>query len=334
MNHAAPLASPAETPLVPPPRARWDEGRLATKIVILLSLALVGGLLIGGFDARLGDRLWPGALAMFGAWLLLAAIGRRWIVAPYDTLRHWLNIQSHGPATTGLRQLPVHRRDEVGAVCRAIHAICTRAMREHHEAQRLRRTLDATIEAETARATGHLRLLAMRDDLTDLGNRRFLDEHLEPLIEAAVRTETDVVCVAIDLDYFKEVNDTLGHAEGDKLLVLLATLLRGCIRAGDLAIRLGGDEFVAILPGADLKRGIDLADRVRSLFLQQVRYLNVGEEHGPDISAGVASLGADGCRDGSELIHHADRHLYAAKHVGRGVTVAPALRADEPAWSL
>lgn len=315
----------SQTPSPPPQRAAWDEGPLSAKVVILLSLALVTGLLIGGFDARMGDRLWPGALALFGVWLLLTSVGRRWIVSPYETLGHWLNIQSHGPAATGLRQLPVHRRDDVGTVSRAIHSICSRAIREHHEVQRLRRTLDATVEAETARATGQLRQLAMRDDLTDLGNRRFLDEHLEPLIEASLRSKTDVVCVAIDLDRFKDVNDAMGHAEGDKLLVLLATLLRGSIRPGDLAVRLGGDEFVAILPGADLKRGIDLADRVRALFLQQVRHLSSGDGPRPNISAGVASLVNDGCRGGAELIHHADRHLYGAKRAGRGRTVAPAL---------
>lgn len=324
MKDVAAIESPMPGTRTP---SRWDEGRLATKVVVLVSLALVGGLLIGGLDARLGDRLWPGALAMFGVWLLLVSTSRRWIVAPYDTLAHWLNIQSHGPATTGLRHLPVHRRDDVGTVSRAIHSICSRAIREHHEVQRLRRTLDATVEAETARATGHLRQLAMRDDLTDLGNRRFLDEHLGPLIGAAHRSGTDVVCVAIDLDRFKEVNDARGHAEGDKLLVLLATLLRGSARPGDLTVRLGGDEFVAILPGADLKRGIDLADHVRALFRQQMRHIS--NDLRPDVSAGVASLAADGCATGSELLHHADRHLYTAKRAGRGVTVAPALRVDE-----
>ncbi len=93
-------------------------------------------------------------------------------------------------------------------------------------------------------------------------------------------------------------------------------------------MRLGGDEFVAILPGADMKRGIDLADRVRTLFLQQLRPLGDFGDAGPNLSAGVASLHSDRCANGADLLRHADRHLYAAKRTQRGVTVAPAVPAD------
>lgn len=159
----------------------------------------------------------------------------------------------------------------------------------------------------------------MRDPLTNLGNRRFLDEQLPALVDATRETGTELICVMMDMDNFKAVNDALGHAEGDRLLRLIGQLIAGSARQGDMSVRLGGDEFVVFMPGADHGRAQALADHVRMHFKQQTRVMHPQGPHA-DISAGVAALLADGLDDAEALMAQADHRLYRAKGAGKGVT--------------
>jgi diguanylate cyclase (GGDEF)-like protein len=149
-----------------------------------------------------------------------------------------------------------------------------------------------------------VRVLSLTDPLTGLANRRHLELVLERAWPAALRGEGLAVAV-LDLDRFKEVNDTGGHPAGDQLLRTVADALRGEARGADTVARLGGDEFVLVLPGADEAGARALVERVRR------RLAGVAE-----FSAGVAAYGP-GQESAEGLVREADRRLYEEKRRGR-----------------
>jgi diguanylate cyclase (GGDEF)-like protein len=201
----------------------------------------------------------------------------------------------------------------------AVREIAIHRIRDHHDARQLRRTLDDRITRATRTAVSELQKMAMRDPMTDLGNRRFLETQLPRLVEAARVSDTDLLCIAIDLDNFKQANDVLGHKTGDDLIKLVAQLMQSACRDTDLAVRLGGDEFVLFMPGATLERAEELMAQMRRLYLQRTAVL-LGDEVHTSLSIGAASLKQDRCADGAELMDQADRHLYRAKRRGKGIT--------------
>lgn len=160
-----------------------------------------------------------------------------------------------------------------------------------------------------------LRHKAYHDALTDLPNRQLFADRLHAALHQARRHRRSVALMLVDLDHFKEVNDSLGHAAGDALLVEVADGLRGCVREADTVSRLGGDEFAILLTetGVD-QEAVDVAQRVLARVAQPF-LLEAGRA---DVSAsiGIARYPLDG--DSSErLMKHADMAMYAAKAAGR-----------------
>jgi len=300
---------------------RLDEAPLGAKVMILVLAAAVFGALVGLAEAQLGHRFWPLMVGLTVVSVGLIAASQHWVAWPVDRLVSRLERIAKTRASNLLKELPTARPDEVGRIAGAFHTVAADSMRCNHEARRLRRTLDSSIEKATLNATRRLREIAMRDPLTNLGNRRFLDDQLPALVEATTDTGTELICIMIDLDNFKAVNDTLGHAAGDELLRLVGELVSGAARQQDMAVRLGGDEFVLFLPGADRRRAANLIDRVRMLFRQQTRAMHPAGPHA-DLSAGVAALLADRLPDGEALLERADQNLYHAKGAGKGTTFA------------
>jgi diguanylate cyclase (GGDEF)-like protein len=170
--------------------------------------------------------------------------------------------------------------------------------------------------AERQRLETRLRTLAEHDPLTGLMNRAALTEALRRSLALATRQKWSVAVVFIDLDKFKEVNDSLGHAAGDELLRQIASRLQGCLRESDLLGRLGGDEFIvvaeALLDGP--RNAIELADK---LLMQMKRpFLVDGRPLSMGFSAGIAIYPGDG--DTPEaLVANADAAMYQAKEQGR-----------------
>jgi diguanylate cyclase (GGDEF)-like protein len=161
-----------------------------------------------------------------------------------------------------------------------------------------------------------LRLQSIRDPLTGLYNRRYLEETLERELHRAARHHTPLGVIMLDIDHFKNFNDTFGHAAGDQLLQHLGTYLRANSRKEDIVCRYGGEEIVLIMPDATptdvFKRAEQLRLGVKDL---QVQYR--GQSLGViTLSAGVAACHPPEtpCAD---LLHEADRALYRAKRAGR-----------------
>ncbi|MGN6389696.1 MAG: diguanylate cyclase, partial [Burkholderiaceae bacterium] len=153
----------------------------------------------------------------------------------------------------------------------------------------------------------HLEELSATDELTGLKNRRAFDHILESEWAFSSRYETPLSLLALDLDHFKQVNDTLGHPAGDKLLRDVAHVLKRNDRANDTAARIGGEEFVVVLPNTDMQGAAILAERIR----REVEAIGV-----TTISIGIAGRD-DTVREPKSMIKAADDALYAAKRSGR-----------------
>jgi diguanylate cyclase (GGDEF)-like protein len=165
-----------------------------------------------------------------------------------------------------------------------------------------------------AQAVKIARQRAATDELTTLSNRRALKDEMD----AGDRWHSALIL--LDLDHFKEVNDTLGHAAGDVALKHVARILRECLRDGDVAARVGGEEFAVWLPGADLPLALEIAERLRALVEQQpFRYQ--GSAHALTISCGVTACPAPAVHP-DNLMSTADAALYQAKRDGRNRVVA------------
>jgi diguanylate cyclase len=157
--------------------------------------------------------------------------------------------------------------------------------------------------------------LALYDALTGLPNRKLLDERLKQALAKARRNKGHVALLFIDLDKFKPINDTYGHAYGDLLLKEVAKRLHDCMRESDTACRLGGDEFVALLPEIN---GEEATMKVATKILRRLTlpYEVVGHVFDISASIGVALYPDDGA-DGKALMKSADLAMYEAKNSGR-----------------
>jgi diguanylate cyclase (GGDEF)-like protein len=173
----------------------------------------------------------------------------------------------------------------------------------------------ATAALKNAQLHAHVQKMALTDALTNVYNRRGFHEFGWRLFESARRFHRPLSVIMIDLDEFKEVNDTWGHAIGDQVLVGVAERLSRNVREVDLLARLGGDEFAILLPETDLPTGVKVAERLRQL-LAETPIMTDREMVSISVSIGIARLSTQ-TEDLSSLIDHADVGLYEAKQNGR-----------------
>jgi diguanylate cyclase (GGDEF)-like protein/PAS domain S-box-containing protein len=169
---------------------------------------------------------------------------------------------------------------------------------------------------EEARDDAERRLqhLALHDGLTDLPNRMFFRERLDHALKRTRRRHEQLVVLLLDLDQFKDINDSFGHAVGDEVLQEVARRLAVVTRDGDSIARLGGDEFAILLPNASEEEGRKVAGRVSNGLKEPIvvgaRAIDV------DISAGLAVFPGDGT-DAETLLQRADAAMYVAKRAQR-----------------
>jgi diguanylate cyclase (GGDEF)-like protein len=166
----------------------------------------------------------------------------------------------------------------------------------------------------TLRLVRRLHELSRRDALTGLPNRRAADEQIEGLLERLRRLRSPFALLLVDADHFKRINDSQGHAIGDRALVHLGALLQRHARSVDLVARFGGEEFVLLLPDCDRDTALQVAERLRQEVVDEPLRLGA-RKLGLSVSVGLA-LAREG-ESAAELMGRADRALYRAKHQGR-----------------
>ncbi len=177
--------------------------------------------------------------------------------------------------------------------------------------------------------------LGYQDGLTNAYNRRYFDERLKHEVDRCVRRKTDVVCLFIDVDFFKQINDQHGHQVGDAVLVRLVALMSEQVRSSDIVARYGGEEFAVILPDTGIQLAHEVAERIRSKVEAQKLII---DDHtlGITVSIGLASLSQIRHQQDTEekepshfdtdnldqlLLGKADEALYQAKQTGRNQVV-------------
>jgi diguanylate cyclase (GGDEF)-like protein len=168
---------------------------------------------------------------------------------------------------------------------------------------------------EAKRLMSTLRESALRDPMTGLHNRRFLQEYVDILVSYTDRNKTSFAVLMADLDYFKQVNDTYGHEAGDATLKELAKTLTSCVRSSDLVIRYGGEEFLMILRDTDPDKSMQVAEKIREA-IENMKVELTGTVVQRTISVGVAGY-PDDSSSFWQVVKYADVALYQAKDTGR-----------------
>jgi diguanylate cyclase (GGDEF)-like protein len=177
--------------------------------------------------------------------------------------------------------------------------------------------------SERKRMEEELAHRATHDSLTGLANRVLIESSLKEAIVAARRLDAPVGLLIADLDHFKEINDSLGHHAGDKVLQVVADRWRAALRHDDILGRLAGDEFAVILPRADAYTSEAIAQRLVRALAEPISF--DGQELRVGTSIGLATYPADGL-DVDDLVRIADHAMYAAKRGGGGCQPAAGVR--------
>jgi diguanylate cyclase (GGDEF)-like protein len=164
------------------------------------------------------------------------------------------------------------------------------------------------------------------DMLTQVANRRFFDRRLREEVSQWLRREGEISCLLVDLDRFKQINDTHGHQSGDQVLQAVAAALSQGLRVSDVLARYGGEEFVLLLPETGKERAVEIAERLRSAVARVAIKASRGQHLRVTASFGVASLHSSQHatlhEPGVWLIRQADQALYRAKAQGRNCVMA------------
>lgn len=193
--------------------------------------------------------------------------------------------------------------------------------RSEEALKRARDELNAKVQERTAELTEankRLNELTITDSLTGLFNHRYLMKTLEREFLRSVRYKRSLALLLMDIDHFKDVNDTYGHPCGDMVLKETASIFKAGLRRSDVIARYGGDEIAVVLPEADSATALEVAEKLR-LTLEQKSFVWDQAVFSVTCSAGVASTADQGVRDWDQLLDSADKALYRAKESGRNV---------------
>jgi diguanylate cyclase (GGDEF)-like protein len=220
------------------------------------------------------------------------------------------------------KPLTAGRPGESGFLALAFNDMMARIAAQRKELVEANETLEKKVEIRTQElreAAEKLEKMAQIDALTGLANRRALMDQGERRVSSAVHGAGDLVCFMIDLDNFKNVNDTLGHAMGDEVIRIAADTLRGCCRPDDLPARLGGDEFTVLMGAEAAPRVVVIAQRLQDDFRTRIdaALKDAPAKSRPSMSIGVASLRSADVASLADLMSRADTALYQAKHGGK-----------------
>lgn len=166
---------------------------------------------------------------------------------------------------------------------------------------------------------GKLRKEIITDKLTGAKNRNYLNDVTQKMYSLAKRRDEPLSIILCDIDWFKNINDTYGHAAGDKVLVSFSNVIESSLRTEDILIRIGGEEFIILLPFNDIEKAMLTAERLRAAINEQA--MDIGIET-INISASFGVVQVDIAKSIDDNINHADIALYEAKRSGRNKVVA------------
>jgi two-component system cell cycle response regulator len=217
------------------------------------------------------------------------------------------------------------RRKLTQALEMGVNDYLTRPVDKNELVARVRTQLRKKRYADRLRHNVQLSLeMAITDQLTGLHNRRYMSRHLDTLVSSARKNGRPLAFVIMDIDYFKQVNDTHGHDIGDEVLKEFANRINANVRGLDLACRYGGEEFVVVMPDTDMSFAYSISERLRqSIETTPVKISRAPHALNITISIGIASL-ENGDASAEALLRRADQALYRAKRSGRNKVVADA----------
>ena len=220
------------------------------------------------------------------------------------------------PEAQSIVCVPVKGREKVLGVIELVNTSSKKRFREE-DIPILKNLADyAAIALENARYVKRIHELTITDDCTALYNARHLSFVLDAEIYRSTRYSYEFSVVFIDLDHFKQVNDTHGHLLGSKLLWLVGDLIKGHLRLIDYAFRYGGDEFVVLLPQTSKHNALMVVRRLRDLLNSRMFFVEEGLNVKVTASFGISGFPAD-ARTRRELLHHADEAMYLVKNTTR-----------------
>ena len=291
-----------------------------------------------------------GLLLLFltGLFVTQFLLGRQWLFKPLEALRAKALEISTNRNRVG-EEIPLPHGKELAELTRAFNAMSVSLRQERDnleervrertmqleelnvqlqqdiaERERVERSLKEANEqlqvqvTEIKKLQTDLREQALHDPLTGLYNRRYLGEVIERELASAKREKKSLSVIVMDLDYFKNINDTFGHQVGDRFLTEFATLIGKRIRKSDTACRYGGEEFLLVLPGTPVKDAAKRADEIRT-ECENIRIPHKGQKLKVTISMGVATYPLHG-KGSEEIVIKADKALYISKQNGRNRT--------------
>ncbi len=313
---------------LPPQLAEVESGALAAaKILVVEDRQLSAERLASAFGGRHDVRIEPdieaaGRLLSDGSFdLAIISLALR----EADGLR----LCSHLRSLDVTRQLPILVLVQEGDMARLARALdigasdyLMRPVDNQELLARVRTQLRRKRYADRLREhVSRSMALAVTDPLTGLFNRRYMSSHLESTLNRSAETGKPAAVMVLDIDFFKAINDSLGHGAGDAVLREFAARIGRNIRGFDLACRYGGEEFVVVMPDTDSKTGCMVAERLRRAMATEQFDVGTGPPIDLTVSIGVAACsGTDDTPDA--LIERADKALYTAKREGRNRVIA------------
>ncbi|MFA4839021.1 MAG: GGDEF domain-containing protein [Candidatus Neomarinimicrobiota bacterium] len=192
-----------------------------------------------------------------------------------------------------------------------------------NEMESVNTLLDSRVNERTkelAEANLRLETLSTMDALTGIPNRRHFEYRLEQEFSRTKRHHENLSCIMMDIDLFKNVNDTYGHLFGDEVLKVIGAVLRSQLRVHDIYARYGGEEFVVLLPESTLHAAFYVAEKIR-LVVAETLIAKENNRTNVTVSLGIAQYDSESMPDKHSLIDAADRALYEAKRTGRNKSV-------------
>ena len=205
----------------------------------------------------------------------------------------------------------LRRDDEIGVLAGEFNRM-VETIEDHIE------NLDQKVQEKTQ----ELKHLSDTDPMTGLWNRRYFTATANTIWSLAQRDQTELSVIMLDIDWFKQVNDTYGHHTGDEVIVALAQVLKDSVRQSDLICRFGGEEFILLLPETSLEGAVVIAEKIRKTIEEMRIVTETGDPVHFTVSVGVSQMDPQHDPDIETTIRRADEALYRAKESGRNRTVS------------